>query len=162
MRAAVVLEGPVERAIHRFKYEGRHALAPALAGLLLDRLAVESLPAGWLLPVPLHPRRERQRGYNQSTLLARELSRCLKLGSPPGRLARVRLTSAQVGLDRVRRRANVAGAFVWRGPDFDGEPVLLVDDVATTGATLNACAQALRQAGSGAVTGLVVARAPID
>jgi ComF family protein len=161
MRAAVAFEGPIERAIHRFKYERWEALAPALAGLLLDRLAVDPPPAHLVVPVPLHPHRERERGYNQSALLARELSRRLNLRSPPGRLIRTRQTPPQVGLDRVQRRANVADAFVWQGPNLDRQPILLVDDVATTGATLNACAGALRQSGSGAVMGLAVARAPI-
>jgi predicted amidophosphoribosyltransferase len=116
LRAAVSYEGPVERAIHRFKYEGWRALAPMLAGLLADRLAVEAPPADIMLPVPLHPHRQRARGYNQAELLTHQLRRRFKLRSAPGTLLRARDTAGQVGLDRVQRRANVADAFAWKGP----------------------------------------------
>jgi ComF family protein len=157
-RAAAAYEGPLEAAVHRFKYEGWRCLAPALAGLLVERLAVEGLPAALLLAVPLHQRRLRSRGYNQSELLAGELRSRFELSGRSGWLVRLRDTPPQVGLDRLRREANVAGAFGWRGPPLDRRPVILVDDVATTCATLEACAQVLRQAGSGAVHGLTVAR----
>lgn len=152
--SAAIYEGPVERALHRLKYEGCRALAPALAGLLADRLAVEAPPAAAGLAVPLHPARLRARGYNQSELLLRGL----RLRAPPGRLLRVRDTPPQVGQDRLHRLANVRGAFEWEGEDLRGEPLLLVDDVTTTGATLDACAAALRGAGAGFVVGLTVAR----
>ena len=158
LRAAAAYEGPLERSIHRFKYEGWRALAGPLASLLEDRLAVDGTPALAVLAVPLHRRRQAERGYNQSELIARELARSLSLRMTGARLKRVRDTPPQVGLDRLRRRRNVVGAFVWEGPPLHGEPLLLVDDVATTGATLEACARALREAGSGAVTGIVLAR----
>ncbi|MDP9246486.1 MAG: ComF family protein, partial [Candidatus Dormibacteraeota bacterium] len=157
-RAAAAYEGPLERAIHRFKYEGWRCLAPALAALMVERMALDGLSAGLLLAVPLHEARLRRRGYNQSELLAGELRGRFEVPRPPGRLVRLRDTPPQVGLDRLRRHANVADAFAWRGPPLGGEPVLLVDDVATTGATLEACAGALRAAGSGAVQGMTVAR----
>ena len=160
-RAAAVYEGPLERAIHRFKYEGWRALAPALAGLMADRLAVEAPPGALVVPVPLHDRRLRARGYNQSELLAAELRRRFRLPAPAGRLIRLRDTPPQVGLDRPRRQANVEGAFAWRGPALAREPVLVIDDVATTGATLEACAVALRAAGAGTVHGLTLARVTI-
>ena len=160
LRAAAAYEGPLERAIHRFKYEGWRALARPLARLLEDRLAVDGVPAGVLAPVPLFGTRRRSRGYNQAELIARELARSLRL--PLGTaLERVRDTPPQVGLDRLRRRDNVSGAFAWRGRALAGEPVLLVDDVATTGATLEACATALKSAGAGLVTGIVLARVRI-
>ena len=161
LRSAARYEGPLEKAIHRFKYEGRRPLAKPLADLLADRLAVDG-PAGELVAwVPLHPRRLRERGYNQSELLAGELARRFGLPSGPGRLLRTRDTLAQVGLDRRRRLLNVAGAFTWQGQDLGRRSVILVDDVATTGATLEACAQALRAAGAGVVTGLTVARVQV-
>lgn len=161
LRSAVVYEGPLERAIHRFKYDGWTALAGPLAQLLVPEVeaACPHRPSVLAVPVPLHPHRARARGYNQSELLVRQLRARQALGRPRrGRLVRVRDTPPQVGLDRVQRRANVAGAFEWRGPGLRGESLLVVDDVTTTGATLEACAAALREAGAGAVAGLTVAR----
>jgi ComF family protein len=160
LRAAAAYEGSLERAIHRFKYEGWRALAKPLARLLEDRLAVDGAPAGILVPVPLHQARHSTRGYNQSELIARELGRSLQLPVEPG-LQRIKDTPPQVGLDRIRRRENVDEAFRWTLRRLQREPVLLVDDVATTGATLEACAQALKAAGAGSVTGIVLARVRI-
>ena len=160
-RAAAAYEGPLERMISRFKYEGWTCLAATLAGLMAERVAVDGVPAGLLLAVPLHERRLRSRGYNQSELLARELRRRFDISGESGWLVRSRDTPPQVGLDRPRRLANVAGAFAWRGPPLAGRPVALVDDVATTCATLEACAGALRKAGSGAVHGLTAARVSV-
>jgi ComF family protein len=157
LRSAAAYEGPLEKAIHRFKYEGRRPLASPLALLLAERLAVEGLAAEAVAWVPLHPARRRRRGYNQAELLGRELARLCALPRAEG-LERVRDTPPQVGLDRLRRLANVGGAFAWRGGEIGRRTLLLVDDVATTGATLDACALALREAGSGPVVGLTVAR----
>jgi ComF family protein len=158
LRSAVVYEGPIEHAIKRFKYEGWRRLADPLGLLLAERLVVEGLSAPWVLAVPLHPRRQRQRGFNQAELLARELRRRLALGKPPGELLRIRSTPPQVGHDRLWRLENVRGAFAWRGADLAGRSVLIVDDVATTGATIEACAVALKASGAGQVTGASVAR----
>ena len=158
LRAAAAYEAPLSAAIHRFKYNGWRALAGPLASLLTARLAVDGLPASQLVAVPLHGARQRQRGYNQSEELARALRARLGLPVPPGRLLRTRDTPPQVGLDRLRRRDNVAGAFAWSGPHGGGEPVLLIDDVVTTGATLEACAAALKLAGFGRISGITLAR----
>jgi predicted amidophosphoribosyltransferase len=136
-------------------------LAPALADLAAGRLAAEAGPDLLLVAVPLHPRRQRARGYNQSELLAAALRARLRLARPPGRLVRVRDTPPQVGLDRLRRQANVADAFAWHGPAPAGRRFLVVDDVATTGATLEACAAALRAAGSGPVRAYTIARVSV-
>lgn len=160
IRSAAVHEVPLERAIHRFKYRGRAALARPFALLLAERLAVEGLPAraiGW---VPLHPRRLRERGYDQARLLAVEVARLTGLPLLRGSLRRVRETPPQVGLDRLDRQKNVAGAFVYSGEPEAG-PVLLIDDVATTGATLDAAAAALQGAGISPVFGFTVARATV-
>lgn len=161
LRSAVAYDGPIEKAVHRFKYEGWRKVAKPLAELMAERLAVEGVAARWVVAVPLHPSRQRLRGFNQSELLARELQSLLALRSPVGTLLRTRATPPQVGKDRKRRFENVAGAFMWTGPPLVGEAVLLVDDVATTGATLDACARALRAAGSGPVTGVSVARVTV-
>lgn len=157
LRSAAVYDGPVERAIHRLKYDGWRALAGPLAELAAAAMTGEDAGVP-LVAVPLHPSRAWARGYNQAELLAAELRRRGTGPSLRGRLIRVRATPTQVGLDRVRRRVNVAGAFAWRGPAPAG-PVLLVDDVATTGATLDACAAALRGAGASRVVAVTVARA---
>ncbi len=133
-------------------------MAGPLALLLAERLVVEGLAASWALAVPLHPERVRARGFNQSELLATELSRRMGLGRPPGQLARTRATPPQVGHDRLWRQNNVRGAFSWQGPDLAGRSILIVDDVATTGATLEACADALKAGGAGSVIGAAVAR----
>jgi ComF family protein len=158
LRSAVAYEGPVEPAVHRFKYEGWRRLAGPLAQLAAERLAIEGVAARWVVAVPLHPQRLRQRGFNQAELLAGELRKRMTLASPPGVLMRTRPTPPQVGHDRKRRFENVMGAFTWQGRRLDGESILLIDDVATTGATLDACASALRAGGSGPVTGVSVAR----
>jgi ComF family protein len=158
LRSAVAYEGPIERAVHRFKYEGWRRLASPLAQLMAERLAVEGVAARWVVAVPLHPVRLRQRGFNQAELLADQLRERMVLSSPIGELVRTRATPPQVGRDRLRRFDNVRDAFAWRGGGLNGESILLVDDVATTGATLDACASALRTAGSGPVTGVSVAR----
>ena len=144
--------------MHRFKYEGWRKLASPLAQLLAERLAVEGVAARWIVAVPLHPDRKRQRGFNQAELLAAQLRARMALDLPDGELIRTRPTPPQVGRDRLRRFENVKDAFAWRGPALSGESLLLIDDVATTGATLDACASVLRSAGAGPVTGVSIAR----
>lgn len=147
--------------MHRFKYQGWRRLAAPLAGLLAEGLAVEGVAASCVVAVPLHRSRYSERGFNQAELLARELRRRFALESPVGALHRIRPTPPQVGHDRRWRLQNVSGAFEWRGEPLEGRPILVVDDVATTGATLDACASALRAAGSGPVTGVSVARVKV-
>ena len=161
LRSAVAYEGPTEQLVHRFKYQGWRRLASPLALLLADRMVIEGLASSCVVAVPLHENRQRERGFNQSELLAAELRSRLKLHEPPGRLVRKRPTPPQVGKDRLRRWENVHDAFAWQGRPLCGQPLIVVDDVATTGATLEACAAALRAAGSGPVTGVTVARVKV-
>lgn len=152
--------GWVRAAIRTFKYEGETARAPMLADRLIepaDDACVELGGDVVLVPVPLHPRRMRQRGYNQSALLADQLAKSLDLSVDPQILRRVRATRQQVGLSRADRQENVLGAFVSQ-PVRRGSAFLLVDDVMTTSATLGACASALRAAGASAVGAVTVAR----
>ena len=165
-RAAWVFEGAPRALIHRFKYERRFALAARLAPpMSLTRGAREMLEAWqprFLVPVPLHASRLRARGFNQSALLARELS--LGCGVPALELLqRTRRTPPQVGLARKERQHNVRGAFaadeyLWEKHRVKGARILLIDDVFTTGATLGECAQTLKKAGASAVGALTIAR----
>ena len=161
LRSAAAYEGPIETAIHRFKYQGWRRLAVPLAELMAERLVVEGLAAPAIVAVPLHPARQRQRGFNQAELLARQLRVRLWSTETVGRLIRIRATPPQVGHDRRWRADNVRGAFRWDGPPLNGRPILVVDDVATTGATLDACATALRESGSGPVMGISIARVTV-
>ncbi|MBI5879840.1 MAG: ComF family protein [Chloroflexi bacterium] len=149
---------PLRPAIHALKYNGRTVLAEPLGALLAAELATLALPASLIVPVPLHKQRERQRGYNQSALLAAEVGRRCGLPVDRDALVRDRNTEPQVSMhSAAERRANIAGAFRARRA-LPGEKILLIDDVATTGATLANCAIELAAAGAGIVWGLTLAR----
>lgn len=154
--AAFEMEGRARRAVHALKYQRLRAIAPLLAEPM--RKFREVRPFDVAYPVPLHPARLRDRGFNQSELLLRELG--WPLG--PGELRRVRNTKRQVGQAMHERRANVSGAFAYDGPALTGKVVAVVDDVVTTGATVDACALALKEAGARQVVALSFARASFD
>ncbi len=158
---AFVYAGAVADAVRRLKFEDRPDLARPLAagwGALLPELREARVDV--LVPVPLHASRLVERGYNQSALLAGELSAMLGVPSLPLMLARPVATERQTDLPASARATNVAGAFHVRRPrEAAGRRILLVDDVETTGATLDACARALEQAGAARVFAAVVARA---
>ena len=154
-------EGSLRIAIHELKFRGRRRVARLLAETMLASPPARALVVGSdvLVPVPLHPRRLRERGFNQATLLAGELGR--RVGRPchERALVRRRDTHPQSGLSAAERRRNVEGAFVVRRRGLvAGQVVTLVDDVFTTGATAYACARALREAGAREVRLLSVAR----
>jgi ComF family protein len=151
-------EGPVRAAIHNFKYRGQRALKVSLAGLLLESWTTLSLGSDLILAVPLHPKREKSRGYNQSLLLAQELGRVTGILAERDGLLRVRDTLPQVSLNMEERRKNVQGAFRGDSAKLRGRSILLIDDVCTTGATLDACARAALEAGALQVSALTVAR----
>lgn len=160
IRAAAVYAEPLSQILHRFKYEGRRELAEPLGGLLAAYWQGRRVTADLVVAAPLHASRLAERGYNQSELLAAVL--CQKTRLPllhTEVLRRERATEQQALLGPQERWANVHGAFRWHGPPLVGVKVLLVDDVATTGATLEACGDALLAAGAGKVWALTVARA---
>ncbi len=150
--------GAMSRAITRFKYGPVPELARPLGELLAGEARRRGFDVDVVVPVPLHPSRLFERGFNQAALLARPVARALGVPLRARALARTRPTPHQAELDRSARLANVAGAFRARKPLL--ERVLLIDDVRTTGATQNACADALRAAGSRQVDWLVLAIAP--
>ena len=152
-----VYEGVVRTAVQHLKYRGVRTLVPEMARPMAWELAVTVPPPFTLVPVPLHPRRLRERGFNQAELLARELARLLDAPLLTGLLRRTADTSSQVETaTRAERLQNVRDAFASTGT-LDGEAVVLVDDVTTTGATLSSAARALRSAGASRVYGLTYA-----
>lgn len=154
-------DGALRVAVHELKYRGRRRVAARLADAIVSDAAARGLLSQdvVLVPVPLHPRRKRERGFNQAELLALEVGRRLGLPVSPSALVRRAFTAAQTGLSASARRKNVAGAFaVRRRTQVDAKVVVLVDDVVTTGATARACAQALRDAGATDVRLLSAAR----
>jgi len=159
IRSAAYFEGVLREAIHRFKYRGGQALAQPLGQLMVEHWSDYHIPAEVLIPVPLHPTRLAERGYNQAALLARELGANIGLPVEASSLTRIRATALQVNLDVAARRENVRGAFRCLDDRMAGRRVVLIDDVCTTGATLSACALALREAGVGSVWAYTLARA---
>ena len=159
IRALTVFDGRMRHAIHNFKYRGLAALADPLGDALGSFWLASPEATHAVAPVPLHPQRQCERGYNQAELLARRVGRRTGLPVYPGALRRVRATAVQMTLGAEERRANVADAFQSGSDLLRGAAVLLIDDVCTTGATLDACALALKEAGVTAVYGLVLARA---
>ncbi|MFO1461607.1 MAG: ComF family protein [Verrucomicrobiota bacterium] len=161
-RAAVIAGGVALEVIHRFKYERALWFRPLLVDLLLTAALPVLAGGGWssVVPVPLHPVRQREREYNQAELLARPLARALGI---PLRIDLVRRTSAtltQTHLSRSERALNVARAFQpTRNAVLEGDSIIVLDDVLTTGATTNAVASVLKRSGAGRICVWSVARA---
>jgi ComF family protein len=158
-RAICQFSGPIRKAIHAFKYENKTYLAKTLIGLMeKNHPALDIRAYDLLVPVPLHKNRLRQRGYNQSLLLARELHRWYATPVNDRMVRRVRDCAAQIELVGAKRLENVKGVFSL-GDDPTGKTILLVDDVLTTGATVSECAKVLLRGGARVVDVLTVARA---
>jgi ComF family protein len=152
-------EPPLSLAIGRLKFEGHSELAPPLASLLAPAARGLALAGASLcVPVPLHPKRLVERGYDQAALLARALARAARLPCAPRLLARVRATEQQARLGREERADNVRGAFRVVS-HLSAARVVLVDDVVTTGRTVSACVAALRDSGHEIAGVLALARA---
>lgn len=162
LRSVNFYQGALRSAIHAFKYEGQQRLAEPLGLLLARAFTLYHMRADALVPLPLHEQRQRERGYNQATLLARVCATHLKVPCLEDRVIRGRATRAQVGLSAQERRQNVSGAFALvpgaLSREMVGCAILLIDDVSTTGATLEACAEPLYAQGIREVRGLVLAR----
>jgi len=159
-RSVAAYEGPLRDCIHAFKY-GRQTACLATFGLLFRQVATDRFlfDADLILPVPLHKSRLRQRGFNQSAMLAREFFAEQRRKISPSVLLRHRPTAPQTSLSGRQRRTNLRGAFSVKHRDrVEGKRVLLVDDIYTTGSTLNECARTLRKAGAARVTALTLAR----
>mgnify|MGYP006279604543 FL=1 len=160
-RAFFAYAGPVTSVIKSFKFEGNYFLGPRLLRVSLARkwLPEEIVAPEGVVPVPLHPRRRRERGYDQALLLAETLAGHFDCKLVKDALVRTRYTRQQTRLTPTGRRDNVRGAFaVADGKAVEGRSLLLVDDVATTGATAEECSKALKKAGCGRLQVLTLAR----
>jgi ComF family protein len=159
IRSSYRFEGVIRQAIHQFKYRNLRSLATPLAQLISNYLKSYPIPGDILIPVPIHKRRMRERGYNQSLLLAKKLGKLTDLPAIENCLVRRIQSPPQARSASVEERhSNVAYAFVCNDSLINGRQVLLIDDVATSGATLDACAKALKATGASSVWGLTLAR----
>ena len=161
IRAAYLFEGNIRDVIHALKYRGARKAADVLGASMALAWRHHAMQSDILIPVPLHPDREIQRGYNQAVLIAKALGREIGIPVATRTLVRTRATATQTKLNRQERRVNVSGAFACiANTVFIEKRVTLVDDVATTGATLNACADVLLANGAQSVSAFTLARAP--
>ena len=152
-------DNPIRSAIHFLKYRDHKAVASILGQILADTYYSYQLQADVILPVPLHSSRYKERGYNQCELLVKQLAVNLHLPIDTTALRRTRITKSQMTLGISERHQNVREAFACQNDRLVGMRVLLIDDVCTTGSTLDACAAALKVSGVTSVWGLTLARA---
>jgi len=159
LRSWGTYEGTLRTAVQRLKYHSDIGLSEILAKPLTGLLCDLNWQVDFVTAVPLSSKRRRQRGYNQAALLAHWVGLAAGLPFHPNALLRLRDTTSQVGLHANQRRQNVAGAFQARPTTTSGKNILIIDDVTTTGATMQACSQALLAAGASQIYGLTLARA---
>ncbi len=160
IRSAFIFQDAIRDAVHALKYRGGRAIAAQLAEPMKQAWENAAMRSDMLVPVPLHPDREARRGYNQSALLAIALAEHIHVPVEIHALTRVRNTRSQTHLNFEERQTNVVGAFATTDTvKIAGKRVTLIDDVATTGATLNACAEALLARGAGQVNAFTLAHA---
>ncbi|KAB8142917.1 ComF family protein [Chloroflexia bacterium SDU3-3] len=153
-----IYQRPIREAIHQLKYRRRRRVAQPLGQLLAELARPHAPDIDAVMPVPMHASRLAERGFNQAELLASAAARGAGLPCVAAGLVRTRATSQQAHLNAQQRQANMRGVFAWQAAAPPPARILLVDDVLTTGATMSACAIALREAGSREVYGLALAR----
>ncbi len=158
LRSWAAFDRPIQPALHRLKYRRDIGLGDSLAREMLGFVRGLNWPIDMVVPIPLGRKRLKERGYNQVGLIARPLAMALNLEYAPQALVRKRETRSQVGLSRDARRENIRDAFI-ADPQVKGKTVLMMDDVATTGSTLSAGAEAFLLSGAKSVYALTVARA---
>ncbi len=160
IRATFLFQGAVRDVVHALKYRGARDILIPLAERMAEAWRYHKMESDLLVPVPLHANREAQRGYNQSVLIAKLLGSQLGIPVATEMLTRTRDTRSQTKLNREERKQNVHNAFAYRaGYKLNGICVTLIDDVATTGATLEACAVVLMSNGARRVNAFTLARA---
>jgi ComF family protein len=158
LRSWAIYQGAIREAVHSLKFDGNIGLADTLASLLIDLFWKTGWEIDVVTAVPLSRRRQRIRGFNQSALLAQTVAWGIHKHFQKDAIHRTRETMTQVGLTAVERKNNVANAF-FADPEIQNKRVLLIDDVATTGSTLSACANALKLSGASTVYCMTLARA---
>lgn len=159
MRAPFIFDGIIRSAVHQFKYRDVRALAKPLADFLFNYIKENGIRTDVLVPVPLHKNRLKERGYNQAELLAQQLGKLTRWPVEKGALVRLRDAPPQASTATAKeRRRNVEGAFSCQNSLLKGKAVLLIDDVCTTGATINGCAAVLKKLPVASVCALTVAR----
>ncbi len=159
MRSWSVYDGSIRSALLSLKYQNNLGLGEALATRLAPFVNAQGWPIDLVVPVPLGKKRMEERGYNQVGLVAMPLASMNRWLYRPRAISRIRDSRSQVGLTPIERQENVANAFQGDHRIIEGKIVLLMDDIATTGATVNSCARALVNAGASEVYVLTLARA---
>ena len=162
LRSWAVYEGSLRTALLRIKYKGDIGLGDILARELMALMGQLGWPVDLVTPAPLGVARKGERGYNQAAFIAYPFALATSLRYAPQALSKVRDTPSQVGLSMHERRLNVQGAYRANRRLVEGKTVLVIDDIATSGATMQACAEALNDAGVKQVFGLTVARASLN
>ena len=158
VRSWAYFNGVLQKTIHKLKYRRDLRLSESLSLPMITLLQEQSWIIDLIIPVPLDPERMKERGYNQAALLAKPISRCTGILFDGNILYRTKKTRSQVGLTIIERKENVKGAFEAKSSKVCGKSILLIDDVVTTGSTLNSCANALKKAGARNIYGLTPAR----
>jgi ComF family protein len=158
IRSLYLYEGSIRRAIYAFKYGNLRAISHYFARMLFENIGNIPITGEVLVPVPLHNKRLRQRGYNQAALLSKELGKLTGIAVNERTLYKIVDTKSQTQFNFLERRENTREAFACRDQRLTGKRVILIDDVCTTGATLSACAETLKKNGTYSVWGLTIAR----